>query len=154
MTLRTDILAGLPGDLFTLLGTSFNVKANDIYFDEKTRWRRSPTEILLTWGGRKKDSDQVGRLITSAINIQLYLATPDSVVDKSRRFEDKIEAAARTIVETYDNNESRIAGLTSCIVDAVQCFEKTSIDVVAGGPAEPYERYVQNIALEITAWES
>ncbi len=154
MTLRTEIVAALPASLFTLVGTSFNIPANDIYFDRKTRMRRSPKEILLTWGGRKKDSDQTGRLITSALNIQLYVATPDLVVDKDRRLEDIIEAAARAIVENYDNNEPAISALTTCIVDAVQCFEKTSVDVVPGDSDEPYEKYIQNIALEITAWEA
>jgi len=153
MTLRTELVSALPGDLFTVAGSDFIVVANNVYWDRVTRIRRQNTEIGLTWGGRSLITEISGRLILSQINIELFVATPDYVVDKDRRIEDKIETTARTIIENYDNNNSTIAALTTCIVDSVRCFEKTAIDVFGPTPADPRTKFVQQLGLEILAWE-
>ena len=113
MTLRTELVAALPGDLFTVVGSDFIVVANNIYWDRMTRIRKQNTEITLIWGGRTLSSEIAGRLILSQINIELFVGSSDLVVDPDRRIEDKMETAARTIIENYDNNNATIAALTT-----------------------------------------
>ena len=154
MSVRTLLQTYLPAALNALVGTSFKVDVDDIYFDSRTRYDRSGTEILLTWGGRKVENAQTGRWITSAINIELFVATTDLVIDPDLRIEDKIEAAALTIVEAFDNDLDEFNSALSCTIDRVKCFEKSSIDRAVVGGDMPRVHYKQQIGLEITALES
>ena len=154
MTTRTTLQSYLPTALFTLLETPFVIAdAADVYFDTATRWERSGTEVLLTWGGRRPASVPGGRFVISAVNIQLFKATHDAIQLSSKRLEDLIEAAARLIMETYDEQEPLFAGVLSTVVDSVRVFEKTSVDAIPGGEKDPRNRFIQEIGLEITALE-
>lgn len=155
MTVRTTIVSNLPGSLHALIGDGaiFGVIANNIYFDDRTRYKREQVEVILTWMGRQTVALIPGRLIANTVDIELFVATPDLVVDKSRRIEDKIERTARTIVENYDNNESVASGLCGSTVDYVRCVETSPIDII-GPDEDPRYKYTQHLTLEICAWES
>jgi hypothetical protein len=155
MTVRTNIVSNLPASLFALVGDAaiFNVIANNIYFDDRTRYKREQVEIVLTWMGRQTVGLIPGRLIANTIDIELFIATPDLVVEKSRRVEAKIELTARAIVENYDNNEAVATGLCGSTVDYVRCSETSPIDIV-GPDEDPRFKYAQHLVLEICAWES
>ena len=154
MTVRTTLQTYLPAALFTLLETPFAISDSaNVYFDTETRMERDGTEVLLTWGGRRPASVPGGRFIVSAVNIQLFKATHDAVQLSSKRLEDLMEAAARVLVEAYDEQEPLYAGVLSTVVDSVRCFEKTSINVTKGDEKDPRTRYTQEIGLEITALE-
>lgn len=155
MTVRTTIVNNLPASLFALVGDAaiFNVIANNIYFDDRTRYKREQVEIVLTWMGRQTVGLLAGRLISSTVDIELFVATPDLIVEKSRRVEAKIELTARAIVENYDNNEGVAAGLCGSTVDYVRCGEASPVGII-GPDEDPRYKYVQHLALEIGAWES
>ena len=153
MTVRTAFIANLPASLFALVGTSFKVAEKDIYFDSRTRYSRTGTEILLRWGGRSTEELLAGRVITSAVDIELFVATTDKVIDPDLRIEAKIEAAALAIVENYDNSLETLTTMLGFPIDSVRCFEKSSVDIFPGDPDDSRTKYVQHIALEVSAWE-
>ena len=156
MTVRTSIVDNLPTSLFALIGggASFGVVANNVYFDTRTRYKREQIEVVCTWAGRRTSNVIPGRLISSIVNIELFLATPDLVVDKTLRLEDKLERTTRTIVENYDNEEALAATLCGARVDYVRCAEAGAFDIEVPDDTDPRFRYIQNITLEIAAWES
>lgn len=161
MSLRSDLEAFLRADLFTLVGTAFKVDDGDIYFERDTRHERSGTEILLTWGQRERDNQQLGDYLYTEINIELFVATVDGYEIPSRRIEEKIEATATLIRDTYDGNIYRFAstpfggGSLDYDIDAVRCRERGPIESYAADAGnEPRRVYTMDLALEMWAREN
>ena len=125
MSIETDLEAFLPGALNTLLGSTFKVEANDIYFDAMTRRQRSFTEILCTYAGEVTISQETGDYILTTIDLELMKATYDAVqgIEDQQRIERLISDAAKAIVKKYHGvpEEFMVPGSLNVLVDSVRC---------------------------------
>lgn len=156
MSVETELRSFLPTDLFTLVGSTFSVVANNVYFDERSRYKREGTEILLTWGSRPFVARTVGNLVLSSVDIELFVAVKDLISNTARQVDRKLNDTVKLIVDTYDSNIDRFmaSGALTFLIDSVRCQESGPFEIVPADTIDPRIRYVQHVRLDILAYES
>lgn len=162
MTVRSELETGLVGasgiGILGILqaGTSaFNQLATgNVYWDSRTRVQRAEKEVLLSWGGRLLVGAATGRLFSSKVAIELFLATNDSVHAAATRYDEALEQAAQELVEALDHKETLFESALTARINAIRCYESSAVDILFPDPQDARLRYTQTLMLEVTAWET